>query len=97
MNKTIEEIIAEGGVECELCGQRMLRVDGCNCSEIECDGKVYKRIPYGEYEYDTDERCHDCNASNGNYHHYGCDMERCPVCGGQLIGCDCNLEFIDCQ
>ena len=22
----------------------------------------------------------------GEYHHYGCDMERCPKCGSQLIG-----------
>jgi len=33
--------------------------------------------------------CHDCGALEGEIHKFGCDMERCPKCGYQLIGCDC--------
>ena len=33
--------------------------------------------------------CHDCNAKVGEEHMLGCDTERCPECGTQLIGCDC--------
>ena len=33
--------------------------------------------------------CHDCGVVEGKLHHFGCDMERCPFCGGQLIGCHC--------
>lgn len=95
MSKSIEEIIAEGGAECKLCGQHMLISVGCTCSEIECNGKIYKRIPYGEDDYDIDERCHDCGAAQGNYHHYGCDMEICPVCGEQLHFCECDIDFIE--
>lgn len=40
------------------------------------------------------ERCHDCGALKGHYHHWGCDAERCPACYGQLIGCDCEI-FIE--
>ena len=43
--------------------------------------------------------CHDCGAEEGALHEFGCDMERCPFCGGQLICCDCcykELE-IDCS
>lgn len=33
--------------------------------------------------------CHDCGAKEGEIHKYGCDMEKCPFCGNQLIGCGC--------
>jgi ribosomal protein L44E len=32
-------------------------------------------------------KCHDCDASVGQLHILGCDMETCPICGGQLISC----------
>lgn len=38
--------------------------------------------------------CHDCGAVEGEYHEPGCDMERCPFCGGQLISCDCCYEIL---
>ena len=37
--------------------------------------------------------CHDCNTPLGGYHHPGCDNERCPICGGQLISCDCEFDL----
>ena len=40
-------------------------------------------------DYTPKWRCHDCNAEPGELHHPGCDMEVCPRCGGQAIGCDC--------
>ena len=95
MDMEIEKIIAEGGTECRVCGQRKLRSDGCNCSEVIFQNKKYKRIKYGESPYDIDERCHDCNAKEGNYHHPGCDTEVCPICGEQAIGCDCDYEYVD--
>ncbi len=44
--------------------------------------------------------CHDCFVSEGQIHNYGCDMERCPFCGHQLIFCHCcyeKLNLIDRQ
>ncbi len=36
--------------------------------------------------------CHDCGVKEGQIHKFGCDMERCPFCGMQLITCDCKYE-----
>ena len=83
------------GAICELCGRDMLESKGCAVSKIHVAGKVYKRIPVGgQGDFlegsPTDARCHDCGALMGHYHHWGCDCERCPTCGLQLIGCDCE-------
>lgn len=42
-----------------------------------------------------DKVCHDCGAIEGQYHLLGCDMERCPFCGGQLISCYCRYELLN--
>ena len=36
--------------------------------------------------------CHDCAVVKGQIHVLGCDVERCPKCGGQLISCECDDE-----
>ena len=36
--------------------------------------------------------CHDCGCEEGEIHGFGCDVERCPFCGSQLIGCRCCYE-----
>lgn len=58
-------------------------------------GVEYQRIPYGAEKLDwgaDKQPCHDCCVLKGQYHTAGCDVERCPACGGQRIGCGCNDE-----
>ena len=79
------------GAICKWCNQDMMKVDDCAGNrEISFGGgKLLPSIPYQHDYGDENQRCHDCNVKLGGYHHPGCDMERCPQCGGQLISCDC--------
>ena len=58
-------------------------------------GKEVPRVRYGEEVEDwgaNDHPCHDCAVVKGQFHVPGCDGERCPVCKGQLISCDCVVD-----
>jgi hypothetical protein len=54
-------------------------------------GSAFPRIAYGSEpdDWGAESRpCHDCAAVAGELHVPGCDVERCPSCGDQAIGCD---------
>ncbi len=78
-------------VKCDDCGQEMKTAIHCSkmFSGIVLNEKKYKR---DTTYYDVNHNCHDCGIYNnaGNLHHYGCDIERCPRCKGQLISCNCK-------
>lgn len=80
---------------CEYCNQEMMTAKGCTELFILVNGKEYPRLPYGRDERAPDlaadkRNCHDCNCAWDHMHHFGCDMEECVKCHGQLISCGCD-------
>ena len=84
--------------QCNDCSQEMREADSCsqNALIFEREGKLPLVYMRNSTYFDDNERCHDCGIVNkpGNVHHAGCDMERCPLCGCQLISCGCCADNI---
>lgn len=76
---------------CDYCEQEIHTADGCIDAPIVIDGYPYSPIRFGEEAHPLRmPRCGDCNVLPGQVHHHGCDIEECPACGDQSIGCDCR-------
>jgi hypothetical protein len=83
----------------EMAAEWPARIEAAqNIREYIINGKAYDRIPYGREEGGGvfPEPCHDCGVLRGQYHvELVCDMEECPHCHGQVMGCDCPYEGDD--
>jgi hypothetical protein len=74
---------------CDWCNQEMQTGLSCMVKTYLIAGEVFTRIP------SDDTQCHDCGIPDGALHHPGCDVERCPKCHGQAIGCGCDDDDDD--
>lgn len=72
-----------GAIVCGRCGHEIGTGGSCNNAPVHAKGRFFEPKRY------EGARCHDCGIEQGGYHHEGCDMEPCPVCGEQFLGCDC--------
>ena len=58
-------------------------------------GQIYNRVACG-YEvgewHGIDDECSNCGVPTGFLHLLPCDLEQCPRCHGQALGCSCGYE-----
>jgi hypothetical protein len=62
------------------------------------EGERYRRIAYGEEidDWDSDHfPCGDCGVSKGQFHLAACDIEKCPKCLKQALGCSCKRDGLE--
>jgi hypothetical protein len=71
-------------------------IDAQRETHFDRDGQEFARFRYGEEPGwvihnpgFADIPCHDCGVIKGQYHAVNCDVEECPRCGHQLLGCGC--------
>ena len=62
-------------------------------------GELYDPILFGDEDSDwvgdgEDPTCGDCGCHVGEQHLDGCDIERCPRCGGQMLSCNCGTKYL---
>ena len=73
---------------CKDCGQEMVKGGSCKVTHYASKDKGSKGVE--RLPSELDYNCGDCNCAPNTLHHIGCDMERCPLCGGQALGCECE-------
>lgn len=93
------EIVVYNGVEMHRSNPKDI-VEAQYYPTFVSVGEAYLRIKYGEetrWQHDDphffETPCHDCGVRKRQYHTDGCDVEECPKCHGQLLSCDCELEY----
>lgn len=84
---------------CPYCHREMQKAPSCAIEVLLRNGKPVPLIRYGDElrvglgrRSRLTARCHDCNVEPGAYHHLGCDDAECPLCGHQMLSCDCRFD-----
>ena len=79
---------------CSWCFAEMMTAQSCTVDAMHRQGVPVPMIPCGrEFGWPpATMRCGDCGVARGGWHHPGCDMQQCAVCGEQMLSCDCRFD-----
>ncbi len=79
---------------CEWCNREMMTAASCNVAAFHREGRRFHMVPFGDESgrRTSSAQCGDCGVRRGGLHHPGCDLQRCPACGGQLLSCGCLFD-----
>lgn len=77
---------------CTWCNREMTTGASCTVDAFHLGGIRVPLAPHRPPGRTASRRCGDCGVSAGGFHHPGCDLQRCPRCGGQLVSCDCRFD-----
>jgi hypothetical protein len=66
----------------------------CTVSAMHLNGRRVAMIPFRARagRRAASRPCGDCGVAAGGFHHLGCDMQRFPLCRGQMITCGCRFD-----
>lgn len=80
---------------CSYCREKLPSLESCTFKAIRYGPNTLPRIRFGDEEYDWGSwKCPGCGVLLGGYHHENCSCEICPMCGEQVIFCDCETDFV---
>ena len=79
---------------CTWCNREMTMALSCIVNAFHRDGRRFDHIRFGDESGPRmgGDRCGDCGVIRGGSHHPGCDLQRCPACGWQLMTCGCRFD-----
>ncbi len=91
-----QEDVVYNGVQISMEWKRRIEEAQNELTHIIINGEPAERVRYGNEPEDWGadrQPCRDCEVIKGQYHVPGCELERCPICDGQAIGCDCDYTY----
>jgi hypothetical protein len=93
-----EGIEFHGSMQEGYLDKELLRFFDFSSAEQFCEqARKIENFPvYEPIQIDSDT-CPACHSATGEEHEFGCPIEVCPWCGGQLIHCECRFAQLDLE